>query len=442
MKNKLDTEIHTKEFHLKEQKEDINNELEFLRQNMNEISKQMITMSEAAIVQSTPNFKSHLLNLNNRPLPKFKKDPELFLFSVDSVLSQEEATFILRPFSVLKERGETAYSEPLVINGITWRLKVYPNGNGSVKGTYMSVFVEMVQGWGNEVGSYEYRVEMINYKDPRKVITREFVSEFESSVSWGYNRFFKLEWMAKEGYLDTEKDEVVLKYYISPSNEVQLISDLKKYIKYLEGHNTLIKQESEGLRTQLNKEICTSNPNMNFSVSQVVKEKFDNDLTADKKNIINEVLEFKINEENFESSNENFIVNQELEYSNSKREGIINEDKPNLQQMLSSNRNKDTNIDISDTLNLNIITKGCPMKIDDADKFEDEIMTLKQLPNELIVERGSEVPHKYASVKESMNKNTIDKDEVPENEMLVLKEEPKIPMLKNLKTLQNFSLNN
>jgi hypothetical protein len=73
----------------------------------------------------------------------------------------------------------------------------------------MSVFVEMVKGWGNEVGSYEYRVEMVNQRDPRKIITREFVSVFESSVSWGYNRFFKLDWLVKEGYLDTEKDEVL-----------------------------------------------------------------------------------------------------------------------------------------------------------------------------------------------------------------------------------------
>jgi hypothetical protein len=44
MKNKLDTEIRAKEFNLKEQKEEINTELEYLRQNMAEISKQMITM--------------------------------------------------------------------------------------------------------------------------------------------------------------------------------------------------------------------------------------------------------------------------------------------------------------------------------------------------------------------------------------------------------------
>jgi hypothetical protein len=44
MKNKLDTEIRAKEFNLKEQKEEINIELEYLRQNMAEISKQMITM--------------------------------------------------------------------------------------------------------------------------------------------------------------------------------------------------------------------------------------------------------------------------------------------------------------------------------------------------------------------------------------------------------------
>lgn len=56
---------------------------------------------------------------------------------------------------------EVVYSEPLMFNGLTWRLKVYPNGNGIAKGNYISIFLEMLKGL-SETSKYEYRVEMLN----------------------------------------------------------------------------------------------------------------------------------------------------------------------------------------------------------------------------------------------------------------------------------------
>ena len=39
------------------------------------------------------------------------------------------------------------YSQPLVSSsGLTWRLKVYPNGNGVARDKYLSVFVELTHG--------------------------------------------------------------------------------------------------------------------------------------------------------------------------------------------------------------------------------------------------------------------------------------------------------
>lgn len=32
------------------------------------------------------------------------------------------------------------YSVPLQLNGLVWRLKVYPNGNGKSKGCFLAVF--------------------------------------------------------------------------------------------------------------------------------------------------------------------------------------------------------------------------------------------------------------------------------------------------------------
>ena len=53
----------------------------------------------------------------------------------------------------------------MLTNGLTWRLKVYPNGNGIAKGNYISIFLEMLKGLA-EPSKYEYRVEMISSKEP------------------------------------------------------------------------------------------------------------------------------------------------------------------------------------------------------------------------------------------------------------------------------------
>lgn len=60
---------------------------------------------------------------------------------------------------------------------------------------------------------YEYRVEMIHQasRDASKNVVREFASDFEVGECWGYNRFFRLDLLASEGYLNTTLDTLVLR---------------------------------------------------------------------------------------------------------------------------------------------------------------------------------------------------------------------------------------
>lgn len=60
---------------------------------------------------------------------------------------------------------------------------------------------------------YEYRVEMVHQasSDPTKNIIREFASDFEVGECWGYNRFFRLDLLASEGYLNMQTDTLVLR---------------------------------------------------------------------------------------------------------------------------------------------------------------------------------------------------------------------------------------
>ena len=123
------------------------------------------------------------------------------------------------------------YSPPLNVNGLSWRLKVYPDGNGVVRGNYLSVFLELSAGLPETSkyekivnpcqarfsivqlsrSRYEYRVEMIYQasRDPSKNVIREFASDFEVGECWGYNRFFRLDLLANEGYL--EGDTLILR---------------------------------------------------------------------------------------------------------------------------------------------------------------------------------------------------------------------------------------
>ena len=49
---------------------------------------------------------------------------------------------------------------------------------------------------------YEYRIEMRGAAGASRTMVREYASEFEVGECWGYNRFFKIEDLAAEEYLD------------------------------------------------------------------------------------------------------------------------------------------------------------------------------------------------------------------------------------------------
>jgi tripartite motif-containing protein 37 len=42
---------------------------------------------------------------------------------------------------------------------------------------------------------------------------REFSSDFEVGECWGYNRFYRIDLLEREGYL-SDDDKITLKYYV------------------------------------------------------------------------------------------------------------------------------------------------------------------------------------------------------------------------------------
>ena len=150
------------------------------------------------------------MEINKKPTASFVSAPVQADFQSEIVPNYENSNFVLNNFSTLQNKADPVYSPPLHVNGLSWRLKVYPDGNGVVRGNYLSVFLELSAGLP-ETSKYEYRVEMIHQcsRDSSKNVIREFASDFEVGECWGYNRFFRLDLLASEGYLDN--DTLVLK---------------------------------------------------------------------------------------------------------------------------------------------------------------------------------------------------------------------------------------
>lgn len=59
----------------------------------------------------------------------------------------ESTTFTIKEYKKLvncSTAKDTIYSTELLTNGLVWRLKIYPNGNGVAKGEFISIFLELI----------------------------------------------------------------------------------------------------------------------------------------------------------------------------------------------------------------------------------------------------------------------------------------------------------
>lgn len=83
-------------------------------------------------------------------------------------------------------------------------------------------------------------------RDVSKNIVREFASDFEVGECWGYNRFFRLDLLASEGYLNVPLDTLVLRFQVRAPTFYQRCRDQQWYINQLKTvQNQYISQINE-----------------------------------------------------------------------------------------------------------------------------------------------------------------------------------------------------
>lgn len=260
---RLDAQLKGRLLSLVAQKNALTQETEQLEQLLQAAEAQLSSCSRSELIARSPEIVRRLGELLQRQPPC---SPPLLLlpaaggggggqeFPSEMVPPYESSAFLLRNFSLLQQRADPVYSRPLTTSGLTWRLKVYPDGNGVVRGNYLSVFLELTAGLP-ETSKYEYRVEMSHQGgDPSKNIVREFASDFEVGECWGYNRFFRLDLLATEGYLSG--DTLLLRFEVRPPTFFHKCRDQQWYLAQLQAQQAQLLQQVQQLKERLAAEMA------------------------------------------------------------------------------------------------------------------------------------------------------------------------------------------
>ncbi|EFA13414.2 E3 ubiquitin-protein ligase TRIM37 isoform X3 [Tribolium castaneum] len=244
---RLDSQLKTKLLTLMGQKDSLTQETEQLEHLLHEIEHQLHTCTRSEMISKSSELSRMIHAIRKKPMTSFVTAPVPADFHSEIVPAYDSSTFVMHCFSQLQRKADPVYSTPLHCNGLCWRLKVYPDGNGVVRGNYLSVFLELSAGYP-ETSKYEYRVEMIHQasRDSSKNIVREFASDFEVGECWGYNRFFRLDLLASEGYLNVASDTLVLRFQVRAPTFYQRCRDQQWYINQLQTvQNQYISQINE-----------------------------------------------------------------------------------------------------------------------------------------------------------------------------------------------------
>ncbi|CAF1166698.1 unnamed protein product [Rotaria magnacalcarata] len=252
MQAKLDEQLKIKLDALNGQRLQFSRETELIEHVLQDIEHRVSTSGKAEVIGKQQDLLNSIQMIYRKPMTSFVTTPVPCDFPSEIVPQYDSSTFVITNFSILRHNVDPIYSQPLHVNGLTWRLKVYPDGNGTVRGTYLSVFLELTNGL-NEPSKYEYRVEMIHQlsKDPSKNIVREFASDFEIGECWGYNRFFLLDALISEGFLDTDNDILILRFQVRPPTYHQKCRDQQWYIANIENENHYLHNEIKLLREKI-----------------------------------------------------------------------------------------------------------------------------------------------------------------------------------------------
>ena len=248
IRNQIQTQSQDVITNLLEKKQNIEEKLKEIQNYMKNFSYQIKNSSKNEIINQSNNLIKTLKEIKLKILTDnsdIEKIPNNFTLDIHNPLvpKYESGIFEIQNFQNIKS-DKVMYSQEMRIGGLAWKLKLYPKGNPTSKGEYISIFLELQSGV-NEPSKYYYILELINFKNRRNYFM-EYSSNFTNGECWGYSKFYKIDKLKEDGFFNQNGD-MAIKVYIRPESFEQLSRDLKGYIDVLENkiNESIIGEEDE-----------------------------------------------------------------------------------------------------------------------------------------------------------------------------------------------------
>ncbi|KFB39607.1 AGAP004202-PA-like protein [Anopheles sinensis] len=173
-------------------------------------------------------FSVRALNLIDK-YEKMKKRASLLSAEVD-LLKKETKPDCLNHVFTVRNVVEAAknfgclYSDVLADDlGGSWRLQIFPGGNGECKGNFLSIFLELHNGIPNK---YEFTVALL-HRSEKKVVKKTLEYCFQPALPFGWKTFLGREEFINNGYI--QKDSLSIRLTITPPSALQKFNYLRQY---------------------------------------------------------------------------------------------------------------------------------------------------------------------------------------------------------------------
>lgn len=248
MQKRLEEQLKCKLLALSTQKGSLTKEMELAETVLHELDNQLNNIPKSDLIAQEPMLCRMLQDIRNRTFLEAQQTPTSTDLISEVVPRYEHGELVIKKFkshltkakpqdfhcnrdsevdNVTDVSKEVIYSKTLFASGVSWRLKVYPNGSAASKGKHISVFMEMLEG-NTEPSTYEYGIEMLHRSHPHQSILRSFSSDFEVGACWGCHQFFQIDLLEKEGYLLPEEDVITFRFHVKALTFSQQCRDLKR----------------------------------------------------------------------------------------------------------------------------------------------------------------------------------------------------------------------
>lgn len=126
MIGRLDTQLKVKLMTLMRQKRFLTKETEQMERLVQEIDYQVETSSQSQLIVKSPELLMMIMQAQMKSTKSYVSTHVPPDFTSELVPQYDTCTFLIERFTLLQLEGLAVYSKSLLVNGLCWRLKVYP----------------------------------------------------------------------------------------------------------------------------------------------------------------------------------------------------------------------------------------------------------------------------------------------------------------------------